>query len=353
MFDHLKYLLCFFLPVTAVCFLSTEPHSATAALLWTTPVWLLIIADWFSPKINPLREKTVTSSSFYATVLYVLTLLQFLIIGLLLLHASQLPWDTPNAIFTSAVNLLAMRILVGTTSGSSALIVAHELIHRPIRHQRILGRMLLYTVCYEHFVIAHIRGHHFSVATPTDIATAHMGESFSAYWKRVYPGHFNYAWHSELQRLSLTQFSGFHYKMLSNSVLQGVIVEIILILMILSLFGWAATFIFLYQAFSGVRLLETINYYQHWGLEQGKTGNTLAWVNQSSVTEYALIGLSQHIAHHQNSATAFQEIPYSDQGPVMPYGYFVSNLWVKLNNESYRSVSANLLKKYLLSCKDQ
>jgi alkane 1-monooxygenase len=89
----------------------------------------------------------------------------------------------------SIVNLIVLRILVGTTSGSSALIVAHELIHRSQRHKQVLGKMLLYTVCYEHFVIAHLQGHHLSVATPEDIATAKLDENFNSYWKRVIVEH--------------------------------------------------------------------------------------------------------------------------------------------------------------------
>ena len=347
MFNHLKYLSSFFFPGCVIWFLYTGPHDVTGALLWTIPLWSLIVVDWLSPKTNPNEKKRVVSSWFYDAILYALTFVQFLIISLLLFYASQLQWGTTYEIATSIVNLIVMRILVGTTSGSSAIIVAHELIHRSEMHMRVLGRLLLYTVCYEHFVIAHMRGHHLSVATPQDIATARLGESFETYWKRVYVGHFKYAWNSELQRLNLTQTPVFHYKMLANSVLQGLIVEFTLVMLILAVFGWAAAIIFLYQAFSGVRLLETINYYQHWGLEQGKAGNTLAWVNQSSLTEYALVGLSNHIGHHQNASTSFHEIPYSEQGPKMPYGYFVTNLWVKLHNESYRRVSTRVLKHYL------
>ncbi len=347
MFSHLKYLLCFFLPGCVVWFLSSGPHDAIGAILWTIPLWSLILLDWLSPKVNPKIKKQLVSNRFYDTILYTLTFLQLLIISLLLIYASQLQWDSIQEIATSIINLIAMRILVGTTSGSSALIVAHELIHRPRLHLRVLGRILLYTVCYEHFVIAHIRGHHFSVATPADIATARLDENFKDYWKRVYLGHFRYAWNSELRRLGLIQTPIYHYKMLRNSVFQGLIIEIILVILILMAFGWAAAFIFLYQALAGVRLLETINYYQHWGLEQGKAENVLAWVNQSSLTEYALIGLSHHIGHHQNAATSFHQTPYSDQGPVMPYGYFVTNLWVKLNNKSYRQVSTQILKNYL------
>ena len=346
MYTHLKYLSCFFFPSCVAWFLYTGPHDAITALAWTIPLWSLIFVDWLSPKIRPDQQKNIVSDSYYDAILYSLTFFQLLIISLLLIYASQLQWGSASEIGTSLVNLAVMRILVGTTSGSSAFIVAHELIHRPKGHMRLLGRLLLFTVCYEHFVIAHIRGHHLSVATPEDIATAHMDESFKTYWKRVYVGHFKYAWNSELDRLGLTQKSVYSYKMLSNSVLQGLIIEAALVILILVIFGWAAGIIFLYQALSGVRLLETINYYQHWGLEQGKSGNTLAWVNQSSLTEYALVGLSNHIAHHQNSATSFQQTPYSEQGPKMPYGYFVTNLWVKLNNESYRRTSARILKDY-------
>jgi len=342
----MKYLASFFFPACVLFFLAIGPHTIINALAWTIPLWFIILIDWLSPKVVSDQQRNKVSDWFYDLMLYVLTLMQFLIIGLLLIAASQLQWNSVDEILISVVNLIVMRILVGTSSGSSAIIVAHELIHRPKKHQRILGRLLLYTVCYDHFVIAHMRGHHLKVATPDDMTTAHLGESFSSYWKRVFIGHFKYAWNSEQKRLGLIHLPICHYNVLFNSVLQGLVVEIILILLIINLFGWAACFIFLFQALSGVRLLETINYFQHWGLGQEESGNAMAWVNQSSFTEYALVGLANHINHHQNATTSFIETPYSDQGPKMPYGYFVTNLWVKLNNESYRKVSATILKTY-------
>lgn len=346
MSNHLKYLSSFFFPCCVVLFLASGSHSASSALIWTIPLWFIILVDWLSPAINPEQHKHKVSSWFYDAILYILALIQFLIISLLIINASQLPWGSAAEIMTSIVNLIVMRILVGTTSGSSAIIVAHEFIHRSKMHQQILGRLLLCTVCYEHFVIAHMHGHHLSVATPNDIATARSNENLNTYWNRVVIDHFKYAWNTELKRLNLIKIPTYHYKMLANTVLQGVIIECSLVIGIIALFGWVAGFIFLYQAFSGVRLLETINYYQHWGLEQGKSASTLAWVNQSSFTEYALIGLANHISHHQNAAKTFYDISYSGQGPKMPYGYFVTNLWVKLNNESYRKSSERILKMY-------
>jgi len=342
--QHLKYLLSLFFPLSVVGFLYTGPHDILTALIWTIPLWALIVFDWLSPNINPNNCKTQGPIWFYDFLLYILCFLQFLIISLLLIDASQLQWASINDQITSVINLIVMRVLVGTSSGSSAIIVAHELIHRTTKIQRILGQLLLYTVCYDHFRVSHLSGHHLRVATPEDITTARIDESFKTYWKRVTIAHFKYAWNSEISRLGLQNTPKYHYKMLENSVLQGVIVEFTLLSLIAIFFGWAAVIIFIYQALSAVRLLETINYYQHWGLQQGKSVDSLAWVNQSQVTEYALIGLSNHIEHHKNAKTPYYQTAYSNLGPIMPYGYFVSNLWVKLNNKSYRKDCSKRLK---------
>lgn len=344
--DHLKYLSCFYFPLCVTGFLLSAPHTAFDAVLWTNTLWLLIAFDWFSSKVQISKVKHRVSSAYYDVILYLLVIFQFLIISLLLMKASQLHWNSVEDIATSIVNLIVMRILVGTSSGSSAIIVAHELIHRPKLHMRILGRLLMYTVCYDHFVLAHMRGHHYNVATPEDITTAKLGESFKTYWRRIIPAHFNYAWNIEMERLGIeNKLVGFP-KIAANGVFQGLLIELFILVLIVVFFGWVAVIIFLYQALSGVRLLETINYYQHWGLEQGKEGDAIAWVNQSSLTEYALVGLSNHVEHHQDASKPFYCYQYSDQGPIMPYGYFVTNLWVKLNNDSYRRISAEILKKY-------
>lgn len=343
---HLKYLASLYFPCCVLIFLYTGPHQAIDALAWTLSLWLLILADFLSPDIHHNTDKYKVTDGFYDTILYVLTAMQFVIISLLLVYASQLQWTSIEDSMTSIVNLLVLRILVGTVSGSSAIIVAHELIHRQQLHMRFMGRLLLYTVCYEHFVISHLQNHHPLVATPNDIATAQLDESFTDYWRRVSRAHFKYAWQAEMRRLDLTHSSGFHYKLLANTVLQGLLIKMLLLLVVFQIFGMVAVFIFLLQALSAVRLLETINYYQHWGLGQQQANNTLAWVNQSSVTQYALVGLANHTAHHQDSSTPFQETPHITQGPKMPYGYFVTNLWVKLHNASYRKASKKQIQQF-------
>ncbi|MGR8933688.1 MAG: fatty acid desaturase [Gammaproteobacteria bacterium] len=342
---RLNYLCSFILPLSVLLFLVSGPHGTASALAWTLPVWGLVLVDRFGPKIDTTQPAEMPHA-FYDWLLYALALLQLLNIALMLHYVERLSFATPGSILTGAVNLIAVRILVGTSSGSSGIIAAHELIHRSGCGSRLLGRLVLWSVCYDHFILAHTRGHHFHVGMQQDIATARYGENFSSYWKRVSREHFIYAWRSEAARLRSAAAPLSGLQIIGNRVLHGLLCEALLLAAVVTLYGWLAAAVFAYQAFAAVRLLEAINYFQHWGLEDGKSSNTLAWVNDSFLSKYALIGLSYHIGHHRNAAKAFYQLPYSAQGPKMPYGYFVMNLWIKLDNASYRSMAMHELENY-------
>ncbi len=345
MFKDLGYLICLFLPTSVSLYLVSGPHAITAALAWTAPLWALLLADRLSPKVtsNPIAE---TPNRFLNGMLYALAFMQFLNIGLMLNYVSQLQWQTIDDFVTGIINLIVLRFMVGTSSVCSGIIVAHELIHRPKRHLQFLGRLLLCTVCYEHFAIAHKHGHHRNIGQPHDIATARLGESFRTYWKRVYLDHLRYAWHSETERLKIEGNPFLNVKTFQNRVLHGVLIEFFLVVSIMYFFGWIAALLFLYQAFAAVRILEAINFIQHWGLGADTPHHSIAWVNDSWVTKHVLLGLSCHIDHHNNAARHFHTLRYSGQGPKMPYGYFVMNFWVKLNNSSFQKMAMRELEKY-------
>jgi alkane 1-monooxygenase len=337
-----KDLLAFVLPLTTLGFLYSGPHSIIAATAWTLPFFLILYLDWLNPKLQQTPEST-HSSLYYNGILYTLALLQFLNIYGMLEFIAQLSWDNQQAVIGSLINLIALRFLVGTSSGTSGIVVAHELIHRPQPYVQALGRLLLCTVCYEHFVITHKRGHHQTLGLPEDIATARLHESFKHYWRRIYLGYLRYAWRSERERL---QNMAFVYRLLHNQVIQGLMVEIGLLFSILYFYGWLAAGMFIYQAVAAIRILEAVNYFQHWGLENGQFGKTYGWVSQSWLSRYALIGLSHHIGHHEDEHRQYYEIAYSEQGPKLPYGYFVMNLWVKLDNDSYQKVAVKKLTHF-------
>ncbi|MDD1611709.1 MAG: fatty acid desaturase [Methylococcaceae bacterium] len=331
------------LPVSTCLFLLGGPHAPTTALAWTLPFWLILLLDWLGPDL-PKQNGNKTPELYYDGILYGLSCLQCVNIVLMLDFVSRLPWQTAGDLGNSLLNLILVRFLVGTSSGTSGIVVAHELIHRDSRLQRLLGHLLLCSVCYDHFVIAHRRGHHHHLGMSDDIATARFGESFSAYWHRVYRGYFSYAWRSELERLGIGS-NICQVKLLQHRVLYGLAIELSFLGAIVVFYGWLAALMFLYQAFAAVRILEAVNYFQHWGLGDGIAGNTYGWVTSSWLSRFVLIGLSNHIGHHQNASSRYYEIAYSDRGPKMPYGYFVMNLWVKLHNASYRKMA----KKELLN----
>ncbi|WP_394752146.1 fatty acid desaturase [Crenothrix sp.] len=339
----MSYLLCFILPITTLLFLTNGPYAFHETVLWTLPFIGILLVDGLNIEADTHQDDDAYNGIFYDGILYALSLLQLINIGLMSHYVSQLHWQTHSDILLGIVNLIALRFLVATSSGTSGIVVAHELIHRPQSYQQLLGRLLLCSVFYEHFVITHKRGHHLSLGMPEDIATARLNENFKDYWRRVYRGYWCYAWSSEQTRLGAVKGLA---RLFKNQVLHGLLIETLLLISIIVVFGWLAAVMFLYQAFAAVRILEAVNYFQHWGLTDSHYGNTYGWVSNSWLTRHVLMGLSHHIGHHQDENKRFYEISYSDAGPKMPYGYFVMNLWIKLDNASYQKMAMRELQRY-------
>lgn len=333
-----NYLLCFFLPLSSTLFFSSGLHSLGNALIWLLPCLFILLADWLSPSLTQTPTSTLPKV-FYDALLIALASLHLGNLVLMCSYVSQLTWTNSDDILTGMVNIIVIRFLIGTCAGICTIVVAHELLHRPPGFMHALGRLLLCSMCYDHFVVAHQQGHHQGVKLQDDFTTARLGETFRDYWRRIYWRHLPYAWSLEQHRLG-TGMS------LRNQVLQGLLLELVLIVAIFMLYGWVSTGLFLYQSFIAVRILETINYVQHWGLSDVRYRNSFGWVNDSWFTHYLLLGLANHIGHHQNEQTPYYRIPYSDRGPKMPYGYLIMNLWAKLHNASYQAMARQELERY-------
>ncbi len=347
----LSHLACFIFPLTSFGLLITGPHTILAALAWTIPFWIVLLLDWKGPKFKPESLEPIvdddTSHRLYHWLMFILALLQFVNIGLLFVYVSQMTWDSTSAVLTGVINLLVLRFLLGVSS-STAGVVAHELLHRPQVWLQSLGRLLLCTLCFEHFTITHLRGHHAEPNSSDDIAGARLGESFQHYWQRVAPGHLRYVWQSELERLHINGLDWKNLRILKHQMLHGALIELAIVILGGYWFGWLAAVVFLYQALAAVRIIEAVNYIQHWGLQEGDFGNSYGWVCDSWITKYCFISLSHHIGHHRDGSVPFYEIPYSNQGPLMPYGYFVMNLWAKLDNVSYQQMALQQLEQFRL-----
>lgn len=336
-------LLPLWLPLCSLAFLSSGPHAWDTALAWTLPVWLCVAVDLWGPR-TPSTSSPAWPDWACTTVLYPLFALQFVNIGLVLNYAAALPFDTPAHFAASAANIAALRILTGTTSCCSAIALAHELIHRHPRHQRWMGRMLLWTVLYDHFSIEHVRGHHRRASTPDDPATARYGESFRQFWPRALLGQWLGAWRLENERLARVPWPG---RWLYHRVIHGLLIEGALLILILAVFGLVALAIFLYQAYAAVHLLETVNYFQHWGLTRKdlRFEPTDAWATDSWFSQHVFLGLSYHADHHEFGGKPYQNLRQHGESPMLPHGYFALALLVKLNDARFRELASRELRE--------
>lgn len=332
------HLMCLVLPVTCLVFLATAPHVWWAALPFLLVLIGSVVADMWSPGEHRQPAPTLAAWPFDA-VLYLLVVLQLVNMALLVRMAAI-------GGFWRMDTFVAF-ILVGSNSGYSAIVVAHELIHRAEWHRHQLGRLLLCTVLYEHFATEHIRGHHSRVGTPDDPATARFGETAVAFLARTVPAQFRSAWRLEKKRLGDEHMRWYDPRMARNRVVHGLIVEWGVVLAIVAGVGPGAAALYVLQAASAVRLLEAVNYFEHYGLMRTtrKVRPIDSWDTDSRFTLYTLVGLSRHADHHAYASRPYQQLRFFDESPKLPYGYFGTVVMLITRNARFREVMAEELQR--------
>jgi len=307
---HLTSLL---IPLSSLAFVWTGPHRWYTALLFIVP---LAIFTWLDGRPRYERRQpveTLPAWPFEILVYFLAALHFFVLLGLVRLFSEQSFFSMDTAMIF---------VVVGGSSGFS-IITAHEFIPRQGLGQRLLGRLLLCTVLYEHFYTEHLRGHHLRVGTPEDPATAHFGETYRSFWRRTVPAQFRSAWRLEAGRLGDPGMGLFDRRVLGNRVLHGIAVGWGIAFGIYFYFGPVAWMAYCLQAFVAVRLLEAVNYFEHWGLRRkgSRVQPADSWDTYSWFTYYGLVGLSRHADHHAQPRRPYQQLRVRDEAPVLPVGY--------------------------------
>ena len=314
------YALALFFPLSILGYLATGPHDPWETVAWTIPMWLLVAADYYGPAESRLVP-TTAPRWFFDGLLYLLALLQWLNVLALGLMVSRLRFDTGPEAFAAVVDLLAIRLMVGANFTCAGLCPAHELIHRRNRWQRGLGRLMLTSLCYDHFAVAHKRIHHARRGTSADPSTAGDGEGFEPFFRRAVAEQWRLAWRVD-----------------RRAVLAGALAETGFVLAYGWAFGVLATLVYLFMVFSAVRTLESVNYFQHYGLTDasGRAGLT-AWRCDSAVSLFLFVGLTRHADHHRHPGRTYDQLRPAADGPVMPHGYLGMAVWTQRRNDSYRA----------------
>jgi alkane 1-monooxygenase len=318
--------LSLFLPAATLAFLLSGPHEIIPALLWTLPTWLLIAADRFGP--TEVRQVPASAPrGFFDGLLYALVILQLANVLALGGMVAQLTWNGWGEFWVSVANLAAVRTLVGPDFCCAAIAPAHELIHRRDRRQRRLGRLLLMSVGYDHFYVAHRAGHHPRLGSADDPSTALAGESYGDFVRRSVAAQWRLAWRTE-----------------PRSVGRGLLLELACFAGYGLVFGPLALVVLAWQCVVAVRQLEVVNYFQHFGLtlESGHAGAT-AWHTDSAVSLFLFLGLTRHADHHRRPAVPYPDLRAYDDQPRLAFGYMGMAVWVKNRGEDYRRWAAETL----------
>ncbi len=309
------HLLCFVLPVASCAFLLTAPHVWYFSLLWLVVLIASITLDMRSPRER--RQPLATMPGWpFDGVLYALFALQIANVALLVRMVAL------HGFFTT--DTLVGFLLVGINSGYSGFVVAHELIHRASPMMQQLGRLMLVSTLYEHFYTEHVRGHHARVGTEDDPATARFGERSDAFFFRTVPAQFRSAWRIEAKRLGDEDMPWWDRRLLKSRVVHGLALEWGIAVAVLVALGPGAFAILVLQAALAIRLLEAVNYFEHWGLARTsrRVRTVDSWDTDSWFTLYTLVGLSRHADHHAYASRPFQQLRYFEESPKLPYGYF-------------------------------
>lgn len=235
--------------------------------------------------------------------------------GLLYLYAAFHCWLIPWACLRFAgapLDDAGLLLSVSLVSGGLGITIAHELIHRRSRLERAIGELLLVFVCYGHFAVEHVFGHHLNVATPRDPVSAPRGVSLYRYYPRAVLGSFASAWRLRPGRVLRTTLAS--------------------VAVAAALGGWGgprALAFFLLQSLIAFSLLEGIDYVEHYGLRRREispgryepVGPNHSWDSQGFLTDSILINLQRHSDHHLHPLKAFPMLEPQPRAPQLPYSY--------------------------------
>lgn len=296
-----------------------------------------LLAKPDSVNLDAATRKRFVHSKFFDRVIYLVLPFYFILTYLFLNRLSSS--------VLSEIEILGIISSYGLMCGIMAINVGHELGHRRVTSERMLGEILLILAMQAHFLPYHNHGHHRYVATPNDPATARKNEAVFLFWVRSQIGSYIEAWRIEYRRLTQRNQSPWT---LNNRMIRYSLAELSVLAVVGVAFGSAILLAYLTSCFIGMLLLETVNYIEHYGLlrqcdETGKYERVTpkhSWNSDHILGRVLLFELSRHSDHHANPSKHYQLLDSFEDSPQMPTGYpgmmllsLIPPLWFKVMNK--------------------
>lgn len=269
---------------------------------------------------NPSKEqeKQLVNDNYfkYLTYVYVFAQILMLAYGAYIVSTRHLLWN----------EWLGFTMSLGLISGGAGINLAHEMMHKNNPVAQFYSKVLLVSVCYGHFFIEHVKGHHVRVATAEDPATAQLGETFYQFIPKTLVGSLKSALHLEKKRLTQKKCSlwGIH-----NNFWWIIGIPVAISFSCLFFGGVGTLAFFLLQSFMAIMTLEVVNYIEHYGLERKKLAHGgyekvspyHSWNANHWLSNSILFHLQRHSDHHTYGARPYQILRHMEQSPQLPSGY--------------------------------
>ncbi|NNC94216.1 MAG: alkane 1-monooxygenase [Chitinophagales bacterium] len=316
----LKYLTAYLIPLSAILALYLQGWWSFATV---------ILAFGIIPALEPFLPRSQKNLSVEESVNkkkdryfdWLLYLNLPLVYGILLYFLFSF-----SSTELAGYEITGLILSVGIVIGTSGINVGHELGHRLNSTDRFLAKALLLPALYMHFHIEHNRGHHKYVSTDEDPASAKKGEWIFTFWIRSLFGGYRNAWKHEAKRLKKKNASVVSLK---NEMIRFLIIQITYLALIFGFFGLTGLAISLGCAFTGVLLLESINYIEHYGLRRQVLPNgsyervnpTHSWNANYELGRIMLYELTRHSDHHYIASKKYQLLDHHYESPELPLGY--------------------------------
>lgn len=199
--------------------------------------------------------------------------------------------------------------------------VAHDLLHRARRRDRLLGHLLAGVAGYPMLGYEHRRHH----CLP--------GSTASAEWPRITESVWRFAWRR--LGLILRDCLGPNGAATAGSwhapAIAGLRIGLIATTLTLALFAWTAgwTGALIYSATSGLIAfsMQLVTYLQHWGLGDDNLPDArerdYSWESDCRFQMWVTLGLSLHQAHHRHGSRPYYRLELTSDSPRAPAGYVI------------------------------
>ena len=314
------YLLGLFVPLLALAtlFLGGAWTFVTPLFVFGVLPLIELVLPEQTRNLTPEEEKAVSGRRYYDAVLYSTVPLHLTIM------ASFIYLVTTGAL--AGWSLFGGVLTAGMSCGVLGINAAHELGHRRKTYEQNMAKVLLWSTLYLHFFIEHNRGHHATVATEDDPASARFGETLYAFLPRTMLGSYMDAWRLERERL---EKRGARVWTWQNEMVRFQVYQLALLGGLALAFGWVMMLAYMGAAFVGALLLENVNYIEHYGLRRaqrpdGTWERTLpihSWNSDHPLGRLFLFELTRHSDHHANARRPYPVLRHFDESPQLPTGY--------------------------------